>query len=281
MTRRTMRPPRFSRTTLVVFGLALLAGAYYTGFRRGRSPASQEESAGLLTQPTEASIHEGHGESTTPLEPDMSEMADMAERRLTMSPADAKLAEIATAPVERKFVDAEVRMVGKVDYDETLLKDISAWVSGRVDRPYVDFTGVSVNKGDHLVWLYSPDLLTAQEELIGAKRRVDQAAPERSEFLRKSDLRSLESSREKLRLWGLGEDQVRDIEERGTAEDHVLINSPISGIVIHKALTEGQYVTTGTHIYTVADLSKVWVKLDAYESDLSWLRYSHHVVLAM
>ena len=196
---------------------------------------------------------------------------------LVMSPAAKKLAEIVTTPVERKFVTAKIRMVGKVDYDETRVKTISAWVSGRIDRLYVDYTGIQVRKGDHLVSLYSPVLFTAQEELLAAKRQVDQPAPEQSEFLRKSNQRALESVREKLRLWGLDEKQIQQIEKRGTAQDHVQINAPAAGIVILKGVREGDYVKTGTKLFVIADLSRLWVKLDAYESDLPWIRYGQQV----
>lgn len=205
------------------------------------------------------------------------ETAGANDRQLVMNEADKKLANIVTAAVERKFVDAQVRMVGKLEYDETKVKSISSWVNGRVDRLYVDYVGIQVAKGDHLVSLYSPDLVTGQEELIEAKRRVDNQGKEKSEFLRNSDLRSLESAREKLRLWGLSESQVREIEVSRKPDDHILINSPQAGIVIQKSLTEGQYVETGSHLLTVADLTSLWVKLDAYESDLQWLHYGQSV----
>lgn len=204
---------------------------------------------------------------------------DGRDRRLVMSPAAQKLAEIQTSPVERKFVDARIRMIGKIDYDETRVKTISSYVPGRIDKLYVNYTGIPVSKGDHLALIYSPDLLTAQEELVEAKRRVAQSGKENSEFLRQSDQRALDSAREKLRLFGFGEDQIREIEKRGSAEDNMMVNAPLGGIVIHKSVNEGQYVQTGTPIYTVADLAKVWVKLEAYETDLLWLHYGQHVDL--
>jgi Cu(I)/Ag(I) efflux system membrane fusion protein len=88
---------------------------------------------------------------------------------------------------------------------------------------------------------------------------------------------TLEAAREKLRLLGLSAEQIAEVEKRGSATDHITIYAPISGIVIHKNVLEGMYVKTGTRIYTVADLSHVWVKLDAYESDLSWLRFGQQV----
>lgn len=205
------------------------------------------------------------------------ESDDTHPRRLVMSPAAVKLAEIATSPVERRFADAKIRMVGKIDYDETRVRSISSYVPGRIDRLYVNYTGIEVKKGDHLAEIYSPELLSAQEELIEAKRRTASPSGEQSEFLRESDRRSLESSREKLRLYGFNEEQIAAIEARGRTEEHMLINSPLGGIVVHKALSEGDYVQTGTNIYTVADLSRVWVQLEAYETDLAWIHFGQHV----
>lgn len=200
-----------------------------------------------------------------------------SNRTLTLSPAAQRLAEVVTEPVTREFVSAKIRMVGKVDYDETRLGYITAWVPGRLERLYVDYTGIPVKQGDHLVYLYSPELATAQTELLQALERA-QAAPDGEGSLVNRRAREwLEDIRDKFRLWGLTEEQIREIEERGTPSDYMTIYAPMGGIVIHKNAVEGMYVTTGTRIYTIADLSRVWVKLDAYESDLMWLRYGQEV----
>ncbi len=200
------------------------------------------------------------------------------QRTLTLSEDARRLARIETAPVERRFVDRAVRMSGKVDFDETTMRSISAWVPGRLDRLFVDYTGVRVEAGDHLVRLYSPELTTAQEELLAAHRRLEETGAE-SDFLTASDGRAYRSAREKLVLWGLSEAQVDEIVARGTAEDHVTLSSPVSGVVVHKDLDEGAYVQTGTHIYSIADLTHLWVRLDAYEQDLPWLQYGQEVTL--
>ncbi len=95
---------------------------------------------------------------------------DVGARQIVFSEDALKLMEVQTTPVERKFVEAEVRMVGKVEYDESRVKEIAAWVPGRIDRLYVDFTGTLVRKGDHMVYLYSPQLLSAQAELLQAAK---------------------------------------------------------------------------------------------------------------
>jgi len=194
-------------------------------------------------------------------------------RTITISPTARKLMNIATTPAERRYVTADVRMVGKIEYDETRLSHITAWVSGRLDRLYVDYTGIEVKKGDHLVYIYSEELYSAQAELIEAlKNRRTRPS---TTLIQPLDLAA--SAREKLRLLGLTGDQIKEIEQRGTPADHITIYSPIAGIVIEKLRQEGDRVRTGDRIYTVADLRQVWVKLDAYESDLQWLRYGQDV----
>jgi Cu(I)/Ag(I) efflux system membrane fusion protein len=200
-------------------------------------------------------------------------MEASGERQISFSQEALKLMEIETAVVERKFVEAEIRMAGKVDYDETKLKHITAWVPGRIDRLYVDFTGTRVIEGDHMVYLYSPDLISAQAEFLQTVKAAKNISDQGSELIKRSTAATLEASREKLRLLGVRKEQIEEIESSGKPTDHITITAPIGGVVIDKHATEGMYVQTGTKIYTIADLSELWVKLDAYESDMMWIRY--------
>ncbi|MHC4323468.1 MAG: efflux RND transporter periplasmic adaptor subunit [Planctomycetota bacterium] len=202
---------------------------------------------------------------------------DLGERQISFSQEAVKLMDIETTEVERKFVQAEIRMVGKVDYDETRVKNITAWVPGRIDRLYVDFTGITVSRGDHMVELYSPELISAQAELLQALKAAGNVKNATSELVRRTTLATLEAAREKLRLLGLNDEQIDKIESSGKPVTHITIYSPMGGVVIHKNTAEGLYVSTGTPIYQVADLSSLWVKLDAYESDLPWIRYGQDV----
>jgi Cu(I)/Ag(I) efflux system membrane fusion protein len=184
-------------------------------------------------------------------------------RELVMSVAAKKLARIETVAVERRLAEASVRLVGKVDYDETKKKTISAWFPARIDRLYVDYTGIEVNKSDHLARVYSPELMQAQRELLIAA---------------KGGRGNADLIREKLRLWGMPEARIKSIEESGKASDQMDIDASGGGIVIHKNVSEGDYVQTGDELFEIADLSRVWVQLDAYESDLPWIRYGQKVV---
>ncbi len=197
---------------------------------------------------------------------------DAGERRLTVSEAGKALMEISTSPVERKHVEVEVSLVGKVAYDEGRVSKITAWVRGRLDRLHVDYTGQVVKRGDPMVDLYGPELLAAQEELVQSTAAVERAREGGRESAQASAAATLEAVRERLRLWGISDDQIREIEERGTPESHVTIHAPTGGTVVEMNAVEGTYVSTGTVIYTIADLSQVWVELEAYETDLASIR---------
>jgi Cu(I)/Ag(I) efflux system membrane fusion protein len=199
------------------------------------------------------------------------------KRSLTMTEEARRLADIRTGPAERKYVTTEIRLVGKVEYDEKRLAYITAWIPGRLDRLYVDYTGIPVKKGDHMVYIYSPDILSTEEELLQALRAEEQLKKSEIGIMRETARGTVAAARDRLRLWGLTDAQIKEIEKGGAPSDHITIYAPIGGIVIDKNAVEGMYVEKGTKIYTIADLSRVWIMLDAYESDLEWLRYGQKV----
>ncbi len=196
--------------------------------------------------------------------------------QLTLSEDAVKLAEIETATVVYGKAENEIRLSGKVAYDESRIGNITAWVPGRVERVFVDYTGIRVNKGDHMIELYSPDLYAAQEELLQARNLVQGAKSQPASFQQSLNANLL-ATREKLRLMGLVDAQIKAIEAGESPTDVVTIYSPMSGVVIQKNGVEGAYVKTGTNIYTIADLDQVWVILDAYETDLPWLAFGQDV----
>ncbi|MEM7234559.1 MAG: efflux RND transporter periplasmic adaptor subunit [Planctomycetota bacterium] len=201
---------------------------------------------------------------------------DDAPRTLSLSPAAMQLAEIETSEVRREFVKSTVLMVGKIEFDETEARTITARVPGRLDRLYVDYTGVPVAKGDHLADIYSPVLYEAQQQLLEALKSV-KASENGSERVKASSVATLDAVRKRLRLLGLDSDQIAEIETRKTPTEHLLIRSTVGGVVIDKYADVGGYVETGSPLYRVVSLANLWVKLDAYESDLRWLRYGQEV----
>ena len=273
-----MKPIKLILPTVII---ALIAGFFIRGCFSSSSLPTKEEKSIIWTCSMHPEIRR--------LEPGLCPKCGMkliplnslnhggGEHAIEISSAAAKRMEIETSEVLRKFATADVRMVGKVDYDETRVETIAAWVPGRIDRLYVDYTGIPVKAGDHLAEFYSPELLTAQTELLQTIVSRDELTESNSRILRETAQKTVTAAREKLRLWGFTSEQVAAIEARGTADDHMTIYSPASGIIIHKNAQEGMYVQTGTKIYTVADLSRVWVQLDAYESDLHALHYGNPV----
>jgi len=172
-------------------------------------------------------------------------------------------------------------MVGRIEVDETSLSYITAYMPGRLDRLYVDYTGIAVRKGDHLAEIYSPQLLVAQQELILARQNVDAMNESTPDVVRKTNNTLLQTSKDKLRLLGLTDQQIEEIATSGKATDHVTLYSPADGIVTERAVSEGSYVKEGERLYTVANLSRVWLQLDAYESDLAWLRFGQTVTFTV
>lgn len=171
----------------------------------------------------------------------------------------AQLANVMTSIVSKQQPVKEVRLYGKVQADERLLQSQVSYISGRIEKLMVNFTGETVRKGQPLAIVYSPELLTAQQELIEASK-VKDLQPE-----------IYEAAREKLFQWKLSEQQIASIESSGKVQANMEITSTASGIVTARRVNNGDYISQGTVLYEVSDLSKVWVLFDAYESDLPFL----------
>jgi len=192
-----------------------------------------------------------------------SEGGRAAKNIIKLSPDSIKLAEIQTAPVEEIIAEKELRLTGKIVFDETRVADISAWTPGRLEKMFVNYVGVKVTKGEHLFYLYSEELYVKQAEYVIARQAG--RTPEGS-------------GRESLILAGMSEKQVEELEKTGKPQLYVTIYSPLSGTVVERHGNEGMYVNKGTLIYKIADLSKLWLLLDVYESDVGWLRYGQKVL---
>ena len=203
-----------------------------------------------------------------------------SERRVMLTESAVRLAKLETSRVARFFPTAEVRLYGKITYDQTRVARITAYYAGRLDQLFVDYVGTPVRKGDHLAEIYSPDLLATFAELRQSRIAVDESRTP-SDLVRRSTIQTLEASREKLRLFGLTKEQIEAAERGETTGDHLTVYSPIGGIVTHLAALEGDYVKTGTPIATVADLSQLWLDLEAYESQLPLVRFGQRVTFTV
>ncbi|MFT6040786.1 MAG: Cu(I)/Ag(I) efflux system membrane fusion protein [Gammaproteobacteria bacterium] len=201
--------------------------------------------------------------------------------QVALQPDVVNLLSIETRPATRQAITHAVSMVGKLAIDETRTSIISAWVPGRIDRLFVDSTGISVRKNDHLADLYSPPLYQAQVELAQARSALARARAGHSGRVDESLVSAAQSGvtavEERMRLWGLTEAQIHELAVLEKPTDQITIFAPSKGVVTEKLVHEGHYVETGTPIYSIADLSGLWLELQAFESDLPWLSLGQEV----
>lgn len=197
---------------------------------------------------------------------------------IEFSPRSLALMQLQTDPVHRADAGREIRLSGQLEFDESQLQTISAWTGGRIERLYINYTGAQVEKGEPLAQIYSPELLVAQQELLQAS---SMAAGEAPAFLQQSNDTTLRAARERLRLLGLTQQQIDEVEERGTASDRVTIEAPASGMVVSREVSQGDYVNTGDTLLALADAQRMWAVLEVYEADISELSLGSHVEVTL
>lgn len=169
--------------------------------------------------------------------------------------------------VERRTLEDEIRTVGIVNFDETRLAGVTPKFGGYVERLYVDFTGKPVRAGEPLVEIYSPELVAAQEELLLAARLEGSLAGSDVPGVATGSSDLVRAARQRLRLWDISESQIDRILASGRAQRTMTLYAPVSGVVVEKDILAGQAVQAGQSLYTIADLSEVWVEAELREAD--------------
>ncbi len=190
------------------------------------------------------------------------------EREIKLNARAQRLAQVKTEEIQFHQLFREIKTVGEIDYDERKVAFVAAWIPGRIDKLFVDFTGIRVRKGAPLVWIYSPDLVTSQQEYLLALETLEKVKKSPHGETIEGAQSLVEASKKRLLLWGVREKQIKELEEKGEASTHMVIHAPIGGTVVHKNAVEGKYVKEGENLYQIADLSNIWVLADIYESDL-------------
>ena len=176
-------------------------------------------------------------------------------------------ANVQTAPVSPETISIESQMTGMVAVNEKETRNITANFPGRVDKLFADYTGLFIREGEPLATLYSPEMMQAQQELLNAARDKEQ------------NPRLYSAARERLRLFNLTGAQIDNIESAGEARSHIDVYAGKSGYLTQRLVSEGDYVSTGDNLFSIADLNTVWVELDAYESHLGSIRKGDEAVL--
>ena len=191
---------------------------------------------------------------------------------INIDPRRQQLLGVRTAPAERRKLTRRIRALGSVRYDETRLADVNVKVDGWIEELHVDYTGQFIEPGQPLFRLYSPELLTTQQEYLLALETRDQLRNSQIAEARDHADRLVEATRQRLALWDLPPDEIESLEERGEAHRTMLFRTPVGGFIIEKQVVAGQHVSAGMSLYTVADLSVVWVEADVYEHELSLVK---------
>ena len=197
------------------------------------------------------------GMDLIPLESSEGSLDPMA---VTMSPTAMQLAQVQTLVVGTSYAEKSIRLNGKVQADERLLFTQSSHIPGRIEKLSVNFTGELITQGQVIAYVYSPELVTAQEELFEAQKIKD------------SQPALFNAAKEKLKNWKLTDKQIDKIITSGKTLDQFPIVANVSGYVTKKMVNLGDYIKQGEAIYEIADLSKVWVLFDIYESEMKWIK---------
>ena len=205
------------------------------------------------------------GMELIPLDDSSDALENIASDEIVMTEEAIQLANIQTSVVSKSNGEKEIRLLGRVQPDERRLYSQVSHIPGRIERLYINFTGEKVYQGQKLVRLYSPDLITAQKELLEAIRSRD-IYPE-----------LYTASRNKLKLWKLSDNQIDAIEKSGVVNEQVDIYSDYSGYVMKRNVELGDHVMTGANLFDIANLNSVWVMFEAYESDIPWIHINDMV----
>jgi Cu(I)/Ag(I) efflux system membrane fusion protein len=184
-----------------------------------------------------------------------------------------KLIGVKTVPAQVMDMTKTIRLTGRIDYDEKLLFTVNTKVEGWIEGLYVDYTGRSVKKGEPLIEIYSPDLLSAQQELISLSGWKKPEGASGVEGMLHADSEKLKgAARQRLRLWDISDAQIESIVRTGRPKRTLTIASPVSGYVVKRYATRGMRVMAGEPLFDIVDLSRVWVVSQVSEPDMALVK---------
>lgn len=174
-----------------------------------------------------------------------------------------------------------IRTVGRVTYDETKIARVHTKIDGWIEKVFVDFTGKLVRKGDPLISIYSPELVSTQQEYLLALKAKKYLSDSPIKEISSGADSLYEATKKRLLLWDVTEDQVRELESRGTPTKTMTLYSPIDGFVLTRNAFEMQRITPDTELYAIADLSTIWVLADIYESEVPMVKLGQTATMTL
>ncbi|MFB3916160.1 MAG: efflux RND transporter periplasmic adaptor subunit [Terriglobales bacterium] len=198
--------------------------------------------------------------------------AQVAPGSIMISAEKQQLIGVRTAEVKREPLVRDVRTTGQITADETKIAHVHVKVNGYIDKVYVDYVGQLVKKGQPLFTLYSPDLVATQEEYLIAKRGEKTLGTSQFAEVAQGSQSLLRSARERLKLWDISDEQIKKLDESGEVSRTLTFYSPISGFVMDRKAFPQTAVNPEMDLYTVSDLSTVWVNADVYEYEVPFVK---------
>ena len=201
-----------------------------------------------------------------------------ADGSVRISPAVVQKLGVKTAPVEQRTLSRSLRTVGRVAWDEGRVSHIHTKVQGWVEKLHVDYEGEMVEKGEPLLQVYSPELVSTQEELLIAARYREQIGTSSFSDVAEGGRALFEATRRRLELFDIPDRDIRTLLETGRVRKTLTLYSPTRGVVTQLMVREGMEVTPNDNLYTIADLSRVWVYADVYESELPWVAVGQRAI---
>lgn len=202
----------------------------------------------------------------------------MEQDVVMMDAKSRQLAGVQTAPAANRVLSKEIKTTGRIALNENGRSYITARITGRIDEVYVNYEGAYVAPGQAIASIYSPDLISAQEEYVLALDSVEKLRGAGKDVVQMNK-RLLESARRRLELWGISADQIAHLEHTRKASTHMTIQAQFGGTVMERQIFPGNYVTAGERLYTLADLSNVWMNADIYEKDIQGIQVGQEVVI--
>lgn len=202
-----------------------------------------------------------------------------ATSTIRVDPVTVQNMGVRLAPVRKKQLTKTIRAFGKLIYDERRLYAVNTKFDGWIEKLHVSYMGQQVAKGQPLFDIYSPDLVTAQEEYLLALRQADRLGKSTYGDIRENGQRLLTAAETRLRYWGVTDRQINRLKMNGTTEKAVTVYSPATGVVMAKNAYEGHFVKAGQHQFEIADLSRIWVDAEVYEYELPWIHEGMQAVM--
>lgn len=191
---------------------------------------------------------------------------------IRIDPATIQNIGVKTTVVERKPLSREIRTVGRVAYDEQKVRQITPKIGGWIERQRVNFPGQIVERGEPLLEIYSPKLVSTQEEYLVAQRYRERLKESPIPDIVEGGESLLRAAEARLGYWDITDAQVRALRERGEITRTMTLHAPFKGIIVKKSVPEGGHVMPGQTLYEIADISTIWVYADIYEYEAPWLQ---------